>query len=56
MHILVNPKKHQDKGYWNESGLLPIYAFNIDFPMIKLSDEQPWKISYLKKLKVVENY
>lgn len=30
--------------------------FNIDFPMIKWTDEQPWKISNLKKLKVVKNY
>lgn len=25
--------------------------FNVDFPMIKWSDEQPWKISDLKKIK-----
>lgn len=51
-----NPKKYQDKGYWNGSTVLPIHAFNIDLPMIKWEDEKPWKISYLKKLKVVKNY
>lgn len=50
-----NPKKYQVKGYWNGIGL-PIHAFNIDLPMIKWEDEQPWKISDLKKLKVVKNY
>lgn len=33
-----------------------IYKFNIDFPMIKWTDGQSWKISDLKKLKVVKNY
>lgn len=30
--------------------------FNIDFPMIKWSDEKPWMIEDLKKLEVVEAY
>lgn len=30
--------------------------FNIDFPMIKWSDEEPWLIEDLKKLEVVEKY
>lgn len=55
MRILVIPKKYQVKGYWNGIGL-PIHAFNIDLPMIKWEDEQAWKISDLKKLKVVKNY
>lgn len=50
-----NPKKYQVKGYWNGIGL-PIHAFNIGLPMIKWEDEQAWKISDLKKLKVVKNY
>lgn len=30
--------------------------FNIDFPMIKWSDDKPWLIEDLKKLEVVEKY
>lgn len=30
--------------------------FNVDFPMIKWSDEEPWLIEDLKKLGVVEEY
>ena len=30
--------------------------FNIDFPMVKWSDEKPWLIEDLKKLEVVEEY
>lgn len=30
--------------------------YNIDFPMIKWSDEEPWTIEDLEKLEVVEEY
>lgn len=30
--------------------------FNIDFPMVKWSDSEPWLIEDLKKLEVVEDY
>lgn len=30
--------------------------YNVDFPMVKWSDEEPWLIEDLKKLEVVENY
>lgn len=30
--------------------------FNVDFPMVKWSDSEPWLIEDLKKLEVVENY
>ena len=29
---------------------------DIDFPMVKWSDSEPWLIEYLKKLEVVDNY
>lgn len=47
---------------WISAGLSPErYSylnqhFNIDFPMIKWSDEKPWMIEDLKKLEVVEEY
>lgn len=53
---VTTPKKHQDSGIWLENSGVNLDKFNIDFPMIKWSDEQPWKISDLKKLKVVKNY
>lgn len=30
--------------------------FNIDFPMVKWEDEEPWLIEDLKKLEVVDSY
>ena len=30
--------------------------FNVDFPMVKLSDDEPWLIEDLKKLEVVDSY
>ena len=50
------PKKYVDDGVWVVGTIAALFKYNIDFPMVKWSDEQPWKISDLKKLKVVENY
>lgn len=50
------PKKYHDRCIWIGATGAGIYKFSIDFPMIKWSDEHPWKISDLKKLKVVKNY
>ena len=33
-----------------------IKSFDVEFPMIKWEDKEPWKIEDLKKLKVCENY
>lgn len=30
--------------------------YNVDFPMVKWEDDEPWMIEDLKKLKVVEEY
>lgn len=30
--------------------------FNVDFPMVKWEDEEPWKIDDLRKLEVCEDY
>lgn len=32
------------------------YGLNVDFPMVKWEDEEPWLIEDLKKLEVVEEY
>ena len=51
-------KKQEDMGvfisdslYKNISGM-----FDIDFPMVKWADSEPWLIEDLKKLEVVEEY
>lgn len=33
-----------------------LWMFNVDFPMVKWSDKEPWLIEDLKKLEVVEEY
>lgn len=33
-----------------------ICRFDVDFPMVKWSDEKPWLIENLKKLEVVDSY
>lgn len=50
------PKKYAGYSIWISTEKIDLNKFNIDFPMIKWADEQPWKISYLKELKVVKNY
>ena len=50
------PEKSKYRGSWFGISGVGLYKFNIDLPMIKWTDEQPWKISNLNKLKVVENY
>lgn len=52
----IKPKKYKEYGNWIGMDSTNVFKFNVDFPMIRWSDEQPWKISDLKNLKVVENY
>lgn len=51
-------KPHKIIHYWNSTDELSngLKIFNIDFPMIKWSDSEPWLIEDLKKLEVVEEY
>lgn len=43
--------------YWNGDCCLSLNLhFNVDFPMIKWSDSEPWLIKDLKKLEVVDSY
>lgn len=47
---------------WNMNSLVSdgyLYLnrhFNIDFPMVKWTDVEPWKVEDLKKLEVVDEY
>lgn len=53
---LSKPQKMID--YWESAGEIinMLRMFNIDFPMIKWEDCNPWLIEDLKKLDVVEEY
>lgn len=52
----IKPKKCEGYGLWEGGAPIRLNHFNVVFPMIKWTDENPWKISDLKKLKVVKNY
>lgn len=51
-------EKQEDRGIFTCNGSYRNISlfFNIDFPMVKWSDEKPWLIEDLKKLEVVEDY
>ena len=38
------------------SDAIGLYGFDLELPMVKWLDEEPWLIKDLKKLEVVENY
>lgn len=43
--------------YWGDGSYFRLNPhFDIDFPMVKWSDDSPWLIEDLKKLEVVEDY
>ena len=51
------PCKMESFSNWINTNLDGLYLkCNVDFPMIKWSDEEPWMIEDLKKLEVVEEY
>ena len=55
-----NSKPYKNKNWklWcSSNGFVSYYMdYNIDFPMIKWSDEEPWLIEDLKNLEVVDSY
>lgn len=56
---VYSSKPFKEKNYWHlHSGCCSSldFAFAVDFPMVKWSDEEPWLIDDLKKLDVVEEY
>lgn len=53
--FVVEPRKGQM--IWTSGYLTAILdSLNIDFPMVKWEDNEPWLIEDLKKLEVVEEY
>ena len=52
-------KPHKLIDCWESAGCevdKTLRIFNIDFPMVKWEDNEPWLIEDLKKLEVVEEY
>ena len=53
----TQPRKMEKYCDWRGDGCLCLYMhFNVDFPMIKWSDSEPWLIDDLNKLEVVDEY
>lgn len=52
------PVKTFSEGEWTNMlrAFLGLNEYNIDFPMVKLEDDEPWLIEDLKKLEVVDSY
>lgn len=54
----AKPKKGLILNEWlyTSSNTIGLYAFNLDLPMVKWEDSEPWLIEDLKKLEVVGSY
>lgn len=53
----AQPIKLEKYWYLSNCGCLGLNRrLNVDFPMVKWSDAEPWKIEDLKKLEVVDSY
>ena len=51
------PTKILDYAHWKTNGACKrLTGLDIDFPMVKWSDDEPWLIEDLKKLEVVDEY
>lgn len=53
---LTKPEKDKSISAWTDGMYNCLSELNINFPMVKLSDDEPWLIEDLKKLEVVEEY
>ena len=53
---MTKPNKDKYTNMWTDGLYNCLSTFNIDFPMVKLRDSEPWLIEDLKKLEVVEEY
>lgn len=51
-------KPNKCTNYWESTGEKnkDLRPFNIDFPMVKWEDDEPWLIEDLKKLEMVDSY
>lgn len=51
---ITKPKKGLRN--WADARFKSLAGLDIDLPMVKWSDDEPWKIEDLKKLEVVDEY
>lgn len=54
--LYINKPEKGSMTWFSDMESLSIKRFDVDFPMIKWEDKEPWKIEDLKKLKVVDEY
>jgi hypothetical protein len=54
----AKPKRGFTTNEWlnTNSDSMGLYGFNLDLPMVKWEDDEPWLIEDLKKLEVVDSY
>lgn len=53
----TQPRRNDERCNWTSNGCISLsIRHNVDFPMVKWGDCQPWIIEDLKKLEVVEEY
>lgn len=53
----TQPRRNDERCNWTSNGCISLsIRHNVDFPMVKWGDCQPWFIEDLKKLEVVEEY
>lgn len=53
----TQPRRNEECCNWTSNGCISLSVrHNVDFPMVKWGDCQPWLIEDLKKLEVVEKY
>lgn len=53
----TQPRRNEKCCNWTSNGCISLsIRHNVDFPMVKWGDCQPWIIEDLKKLEVVEEY
>ena len=56
--LFAETQKRKIESYWGNCGsfLCLTLCFDVDLPMVKWEDSEPWLIEDLKKLEVVEEY
>ena len=59
--FIYNEEPYKDGGHWTLGDSIGDWfrlnrRFNIDLPMVKWEDSEPWLIEDLKKLEVVDSY
>lgn len=54
--LYIDKPEKSSKLWCSDMEYLSIIRFDVDFPMVKWEDKEPWKIEDLKKFEVCEKY